>query len=48
MADLPRGFCTAEDKIIILGSVKFLSHASHVLQERSLYHKKVADIVVGP
>ena len=41
-----RSFYTAEDKIMILGSVKFLTESSNLLYNGTSYHKKMADIVV--
>ena len=41
-----RSFDTAEDKIMILGSVKFLTESSNLLYNGTSYHKKMADIVV--
>jgi len=34
-----------EDKIIILGSVKLLPEAPHLLQKLLLYNKQMADII---
>ena len=46
MSYLFRSFDTAEDKIMILGSVKFLTESSNLLYNGTSYHKKMADIVV--
>ena len=45
---LPGSLCAAENKIIILRSVKFPAKTSRLLHHTSANHKKMADIIIRP
>ena len=45
MTDLFCFFCTSEDKIIILCSVKFAAKHTDLFHQLSFCHEKVADII---
>ena len=45
MMDFPGLFRTAEDKIIILGSVKLLAESADGFHQVPVYHKQMADII---
>ena len=47
MSHLLRLFHAAENKIIILGSFEFRPEPSCLFKDRTFYHEKMADIIIG-
>ena len=45
MTDLLRFFGTPEDKIVVLGTVKFTAEHTDLFHQLSFCHKQMADIV---